>query len=308
MIEQEYLKQHENQTTGKQQKYDICLYVSGKDSREIVSKLETDVRRVSVYLQEKGLCLNELKTEFMFVHRKSATGTFPPLQLSTSTIQSSQSVRYLGLLIDEHLTFATHIRSLSARVYARLKVFKRVRNSLDARARRTFYVSFIQSMLEYASNAYVHSLNTEQYSQLIRISKRAQRYVFGYPARAHTAPIRNRHNLIPIEVRFTFRLHVFVYRCLHKFSSSLLCALFVPRSSASHTTARTRSQTQSGLSLPPVHTRAGYFSLAYLAADRWNALPATVRSAPTLVVFRSSLLSFLGYPVRRPRPVGTTLS
>ena len=80
------------------------------------------------------------------------------------------------------------MQSLTTRVSANLKAFKRVRTSFDSRARRTFYISFVQSVLEYASNAYVHSLHSSIYDKLIKLSKRAQRYVFGYPSRAHTAP------------------------------------------------------------------------------------------------------------------------
>lgn len=287
---------------------DICLYISGKDVYEVTRQLEQEIENVNKFLRDKGLHLNELKTEFLIIRKKSHIAPLPSLKLSTHTVSPSSSARYLGLIIDEYLTFTPHINCLSSRVFAKLKAFKRVRKSLDSRACRTFYISFIQSMLEYASNAYIHCLHTAQYQRLINLSKRAQRYVFGYPSRAHTDPIRKRHRLMPIDVRFTFRLHIFVYRCLHNMASPLLQAVFVPRFAASCTSARTRSQTQCGLSLPAVRSRSGYFSLCYLAADRWNSLPAEIRSAPTLARFRSSLLSFLGYPVRRPRPVGTTLS
>ena len=173
---------------------DICLYVSGKDVQDVMQKLESDLVRVQKFLTNKGLQLNETKTQFLMIRKKTSTSP-PPLQLSSLTVSPSESVKYLGLVIDEFLSFSTHVDSLTSRVYAKLKAFRRVRNSLNVRARRTFYISFIQSMLEYASNAYVHCLHTATYDKLIKLSKRAQRYVFGYPHRAHTSPIRSRQSL-----------------------------------------------------------------------------------------------------------------
>ena len=46
--------------------------------------------------------------------------------------------------------------------------------------------------------------------------------------------------------------------------------------------------------------RYGLFSVTFLGSDRWNALPAEVRSSSSLHTFRNSVLHFLGYPVKRP--------
>ena len=159
---------------------DICLYVSGKDMDDVKKQLECDVESVSAFLKDKGLQLNETKTEYLMIRRDKAL-TPPSLNLPTLVIPPSSTARYLGLVIDEFLTFAPHVQLLTNRVYAKLKAFKRVRTLFDTRARRTFYISFIQSMLEYASNAYVHCLRAGVYEKLITLSKRAQRYVFGYP-------------------------------------------------------------------------------------------------------------------------------
>ena len=54
------------------------------------------------------------------------------------------------------------------------------------------------------------------------------------------------------------------------------------------------------LALPTAKRRYGLFSVTFLGSDRWNALPAEVRSSSSLHTFRNSVLHFLGYPVKRP--------
>ena len=46
---------------------------------------------------------------------------------------------------------------------AKLSTMYRTRRILTTRAKRKFYLSFIQFTLEYASNAYVHCLRTTEY-------------------------------------------------------------------------------------------------------------------------------------------------
>ena len=69
-------------------------------------------------------------------------------------------------------------------------------------------------------------------------------------------------------------------------------------STSSQTLRQTRSQSFDGLILPHVHTRYGLHSISFLAADRWNSLPADLRTAQSPRLFRTSTLDWLGYPVR----------
>ena len=148
---------------------------------------------------------------------------------------------------------------------------------------------------------YVHCLRTTEYDNLIKISERPLRIVFGYPSSSHSAPILARFSLMPISVRFSLKLYSVVFRCVLGQTSALLQDLFVLRSSAANTLqCRTRRHSSNGLVLPRVYSRYGLFSLSYLAADRWNSAPSDIRTAASPSLFRHALLSFLGYPVRRP--------
>ena len=87
-------------------------------------------------------------------------------------------------VLHDTLTFADQVDHVRADIARKLAAFRRGRNSLDSKARRAFYLSVIQSKLEYASNAYVHSLRQTEYDTLMSVSRRALRVVFGFPFRA----------------------------------------------------------------------------------------------------------------------------
>ena len=75
--------------------------------------------------------------------------------------------KYLGLTIDNRLTFSRHIDLLVGKIASKLKTFQWVRNSLDNRARRSFYISLIQTSLLYGSNAFSPFLSITHVNRLI---------------------------------------------------------------------------------------------------------------------------------------------
>ena len=129
----------------------------------------------SQLLHQQGLTLNANKTCYLHI-RKPTVPADRHLTISGVNVVASKHVPYLGVEIDEHLTFKPLLasRRRKKRVY-------RIRSHLTPRAKCTFYLSFIQSTLEYASSAYVHTLHAAEFEALLKLSKRAFRVVFGYP-------------------------------------------------------------------------------------------------------------------------------
>ena len=122
-----------------------------------MSLLEAATTCVHRCLSNKGLQLNAETTQFLPV-RKSHISPDAIFHLQGAVITSSATAIYLGLVIDEHLTFQPQINSLRTKVGAKLCTYRRICTMLTMRAKQTFYLSFIQSSLEYASNAYIHTV------------------------------------------------------------------------------------------------------------------------------------------------------
>ena len=170
---------------------------------------------------------------------------------------------------------------------------------MDNRARRSFYISLIQTSLLYGSNAFSPCLSTTHVNRLITIPKRAQRISFGYPPSDQTAPIRARHNLIPLDPLLLFKRLVVVFRSLHSLGSCLLDSLFSFRCNSNRTSTVTRAQVTNCLALPDVRTRSGLQSLSYTATKEWNSLPPLIRCVCSQPAFLIHLRNHLGHPVKR---------
>ena len=96
---------------------DITLYVVHRDPEFVVDTLKEDVARVQSYLSERGLVLNHSKTEFLFLHKRTQTVARPTLDLNDGAIiRPATSVRYLGVVIDQHVIFHNKLLHYGARL------------------------------------------------------------------------------------------------------------------------------------------------------------------------------------------------
>ena len=85
----------------------ITLYVAHRDPEFVVDALILeDVTPVQPYLSERKLVLNTSKTEFLLLHKRTQAVARPTLNLNDGAIiRPATSVRYLGVVIDQQMTF-----------------------------------------------------------------------------------------------------------------------------------------------------------------------------------------------------------
>ena len=150
------------------------------------------------------------------------------------------------------------------------------RRNLSKVARRLFYLSIIQSTLEFASSAYVHCLISTLFQKLVVCSHLCMKKIFNLDRLTPTSVVLKHGSLYSLEQRFDYKLIHLVYRCLNSLASPLLQEIFVLRSTSHRTHAITRGQVNLSLCLPYVSSNYGKRSISFLA--RPALLPNSVRS------------------------------
>ena len=150
---------------------DTSLYASGGNPDSAIANLEADIAAVGTFLAQKQLKLNANKTQFLVLRKTGTSLPARPLIVNGTTVNACENAKYLGLIVDQHLTFKAQVDSIRAKVGSKLGAMFRCRRLLTDHAKRIFYLSFIQSTIEYASNSYVHALHSSEYDSLVRTSK-----------------------------------------------------------------------------------------------------------------------------------------
>ena len=273
---------------------DILIYCSGKKPTTLAVCLSEAATRLGTWLTERGLCINVNKTKAMLLPPKHQQC---PADISIRCCDATLSIvneyKYLGVIIDSTLSWEAHVDSVVSKVAKKIGALRRAGNSLTQAARRQYYLSVIQSDLQYGTNAYWTTLTNARQNRLIRSSKRALRAVINAPTTTPTKTILSLLNLSPLETRLKLKLLVHTFRCIHNKASSLLCAQYQVRSPTHSTQRTTRAQTYTSLIIPRVSKSAGAKSPAFFSTLLWNELPSDLRSLSSVHSFRQKLMVYL---------------
>ena len=95
---------------------DANIFLSGNTILEIEKKIEILSRNLENWVNLNGLALNVKKTNFMiFANKKIHEVPFSP-KIFNSEIERKQSARFLGVIINENLTWKDHILVIRAKI------------------------------------------------------------------------------------------------------------------------------------------------------------------------------------------------
>ena len=76
------------------------------------------------------------------------------LKKSDCEIKLLFSIKFLGILVDEHLSWIDHINTLESKLSKNLGLLYKEKPFLNAKTMKSFYFSFFQSYLTYGNIAW----------------------------------------------------------------------------------------------------------------------------------------------------------
>lgn len=208
---------------------DTALIFYGKTWKECHTKAEDGLRNVGDWLDVNLLTLNTIKTNFICFHKTLASA--PNTTLTTialhkcksqhnlegqsscrcDSIKRVQSLKYLGILVDERLTFREHILSLTSKIRKNIYIMRMLREVADTELLVRIYKALCQSLLTYG----ILSWGGCSSSVLITL-ERAQRAVlkvmFKKPFQFPTVKVYESAKVLSVRRLYIFRACL----CAHK--------------------------------------------------------------------------------------------
>lgn len=163
---------------------DTAILYSGYSWENAFSTAETGLLTISKWLRSNLLTLNNDKTNYLCFHKTAASEPSPNSYLKVHTCQNllsncscnqirrANSIKYLGITLDDKLNFKNHIDILSKRVRKIIGVIKRLRNSASRVIIKYVYTAICQPLLTYCITVWGNAAK----SVLITV-ERAQRSV-----------------------------------------------------------------------------------------------------------------------------------
>ena len=144
---------------------------------------------MSNWLTVNKLSLNIDKTNFALFHPpQKAINYNIKLVINDQFIKKAKCIKYLGILIDSHLSWKQQILHISKKVKRCVGVLSKIRHYVNASTLSMLYYSLIYPFLTYAVVTWGNTYTTTS-RLLIILQKRAVRLMTFSEFRAHSDPI-----------------------------------------------------------------------------------------------------------------------
>ena len=133
-------------------------------------------------------------------------------------IQFSESVRSLGVFLDESLSVEMQVNQLRKVLYFQLHRISKIRSFLTVDTANTLAVAFILTRLDYC-NSLLAGLPDHKLAKLQRVQNSAARLVLRKPWRESATPLLKILHWLPVKARIEYKVSTLCYQCLN----SVLC-------------------------------------------------------------------------------------
>ena len=243
---------------------------------------------ISNWLSDNFLKLNDSKSEIILIgtpHYVSlCKNTATSINLGNTNIAFSSTVKNLGVLIDESLTFVPHIKNCRKTSFFKLKNLRHIRNYFNRSSFESIINALITSKLDYCNSLFIN-LPASYITLLQSIQNYAARLILRRGLYSSVQPLLFHLHWLPVKDRITFKILLITYKIIHLSEPNYLVSQLKLK-----TSARTlRNQDNLTLETPwfKNSARMGDCSFFITAPKLWNSLPLNIRSAPSVDSFKS---------------------
>ena len=196
------------------------------------------------------------------------------------------SYKYLGIIIDQNLSFKTHIQRLVSKLKLKLGYFFRNQSCFSLQVRKHLIHATFLPLLDYGDllfmNAPAHYLK-----RLDTVYNCALRFITGYGNRVHHCSLYAAAKCPSLHIRRLSHWLIFIYKYLLGLVPSYLCVYMCKN----HNQYSLRSHNIIQLIVPKIRTELGKKAFKYAAPASWNNLQKELKLSElvTLGEFKSVL-------------------
>ena len=255
---------------------DTVLLSMGPDITQCKINMQLDLTRIATWCHSNKLSLNIKKTKCMlFGSRVRLKHTrCPKLSIDNTNIDFVHQYKYLGVILDPHLTFNKHLNNIIKITSHKINLLSKIKQYLTESASLTIYKSMILPYFDYGDILFINSPN-KLLGKLDKLQKRAIKLCLRPGEHIPEDMLLRSANVAKLSKRRDSHLLNFMYK--KKTSIELLDIKDV--------NTRARAAPLFKTIIPKYEKYKN--SVLYSGAVRWNSLPVNVRNIDSFESFKT---------------------
>ena len=195
---------------------DTVILYTERSIKRLRSTMNRDIANVCDWLCANRLSLNAGKTEVLLFHPKNkpCDSRFT-LKIKSKKIFISNKVKYLGVILDAHLSWRSHLSELSKTLSRANGLLSRIRYYVDLNTLTSLYHSLFHSHMTYGSLAWGLACKTEV-TRILKLQQQAIRIITFTDYKEPTSSLFSQLGILKLEDVIKINFFLFMHDWYHK--------------------------------------------------------------------------------------------
>ena len=269
---------------------DAILICSDKDPTRLHTVIQTDLETLDEWLYNNSLSFNAQKTKYMmFKTRGRAYPSLSPIIINGTQIQETTCIKYLGLMIDDKLSWKQHIDYVKKITSPFLGMIKRTTHLIPVETRLSIYYAYVHSHLTYLISVWGYAGST-WLKQIQIVQNKAIRRIFWNDYKApgvHTDDLFKKYSILNVQQLIEYDSSMIIFKLKHNYIKH---NFQLPTFNDTH---RYETRGRNNYIQPRCRINITLYSLFSQGIRQFNQLPPQMRSQENLKVFKKQLKTYL---------------
>ena len=129
---------------------DANLHISHKNPKSLQAIVNKEIKKIDRWMIMNKLTLNYKKCKYMIISSKQLDISEFILTVNNQNMERSDSIQYLGVLIDDKLSWKSHVQKLNKKLSKICGLIFKLRHYVPLATCKLIYYSLFQSVLLYS--------------------------------------------------------------------------------------------------------------------------------------------------------------
>ncbi len=268
---------------------DTTIYCESDNIKTLYKNMNMNLEILNDWLQANKLSLNIMKTKCMiFSNVKADKHVTSQALIGNTPIEQVNYFKFLGLIIDQNLTWGEHIKYVKSKLSSALYGVNSVKNLLPRSHLRMIYSSLFQPHLDYGLLLWGSTF--QSYVRPITVlQKKCIRSIMGANYNAHTADLFKDLNLLPVDKLWNFQVGKFMYMSLNNQLPVCLSNIYRVNNDIHNHNTRQRLEPHR----MKQRTTLAANSFISKGPSLWHELPNNLKTSENIKIFSHRLRNLL---------------
>ena len=264
----------------------LSTCIDDKDIKQCSKLINRELNKVNQWLKANSILINEDKTKYMLLSYNKDI-KLPTIKIGKNKIQRTSVTKFLGIHLDQNLTFKTHINEISRKTSKTAGLLYKLRSFLPSNVLKTIYQSLMHPYFIYGIETW-HGTFQNYTNKIFIIQKKAIRTINNLEYNAHTNDYFKSNEILKLEDQYRLQTVTYIYKVLNSnIDPSIYSKLC--RNSDIH---QHYTKSNNKFKIMRVNRSRSKNIICHNGILFWNTIPEQIKESKSLFKFKKMVKSF----------------